>query len=87
MSSIQSSILPSTFSGLLIIGQAGNAVKDLKKSISVNVGGIKCQVGSQYVSNQDFLEVQLSKDLPPNIPPAHPPPNCVSSVTFDPNVI
>lgn len=37
----------------------GKAVVDLKKSICVNVGGVKCQVNTQYVSNQDFLEVIL----------------------------
>lgn len=42
--------------GCITYGQAGKAVVDLKKSICVNVGGIKCQVNSQYVSNQDFLE-------------------------------
>ncbi|XP_020534175.1 uncharacterized protein LOC105632094 isoform X2 [Jatropha curcas] len=33
--------------------------KSKKKSITVNVGGIKCLVESQYVSNQDFLEMYL----------------------------
>ena len=42
---------------VLTVEQAGEPVKDSKTSISVSVGGIKCSVGSQYVSNQDFLEV------------------------------
>nr|XP_018626409.1 uncharacterized protein LOC104096366 isoform X2 [Nicotiana tomentosiformis] len=31
--------------------------RDSRKRISVNVCGVECFVGSQYVSNQDFLEV------------------------------
>ncbi|CDP21989.1 unnamed protein product [Coffea canephora] len=34
-------------------------ITDCKTSISVSVGGIKCSVGSQYVSNQGFLEDEL----------------------------
>uniref|UniRef100_A0A2P2LGN5 Uncharacterized protein LOC105129485 isoform X1 n=1 Tax=Rhizophora mucronata TaxID=61149 RepID=A0A2P2LGN5_RHIMU len=30
-----------------------------KDSIDVNVGGIKCSVGSKYISNHDFLEDEL----------------------------
>ncbi|XP_019236999.1 PREDICTED: uncharacterized protein LOC109217223 isoform X2 [Nicotiana attenuata] len=30
--------------------------RDSRNRISVNVGGVECFVGSQYVSNQDFLE-------------------------------
>ncbi|XP_027164659.1 uncharacterized protein LOC113764842 [Coffea eugenioides] len=37
----------------------GEPAKDSKTSISVSVGGIKCSVGSQYVSNHDFLEDEL----------------------------
>ncbi|XVF66551.1 hypothetical protein PTKIN_Ptkin10aG0045900 [Pterospermum kingtungense] len=33
--------------------------KNSKNSISVNVGGIKCLVESQYISNHDFLEDEL----------------------------
>lgn len=48
------------FSWVVITGeQEGEPVKDSKTSISVSAGGIKCLVGSQYVSNHDFLEVNL----------------------------
>ena len=30
-----------------------------KKPLSVNIGGIRCLVESQYISNQDFLQVSL----------------------------
>lgn len=30
-----------------------------KKSVLVDVGGVKSSVGSQYISNHDFLEVSL----------------------------
>ncbi|KAL3506048.1 hypothetical protein ACH5RR_031430 [Cinchona calisaya] len=43
----------------ITVEQAGEPVKDSKTRISVNVGGIKCLVGSQYVSNRDFLEDEL----------------------------
>ncbi|KAK4586198.1 hypothetical protein RGQ29_023408 [Quercus rubra] len=36
--------------------QRENAPQNAKNSIYVNVGGIKCLVESQYVSNHDFLE-------------------------------
>nr|XP_023915907.1 uncharacterized protein LOC112027474 isoform X2 [Quercus suber] len=39
--------------------QRENAPQNAKNSISVNVGGIKCLVESQYVSNHDFLEDEL----------------------------
>lgn len=44
--------------GCITYDQVGGkaAVVDLKKSICVNVGGVKCHVNAQYVSNQDFLE-------------------------------
>ncbi|XVF62958.1 hypothetical protein PTKIN_Ptkin09bG0050800 [Pterospermum kingtungense] len=35
------------------------AEQNSKNSISVNVGGIKCLVESQYISNHDFLEDEL----------------------------
>ncbi|XP_016434926.1 uncharacterized protein LOC107761240 [Nicotiana tabacum] len=34
--------------------------RDSRNRISVNVGGVECFVGSQYVSNQDFLEDELT---------------------------
>lgn len=43
----------------ITVEQAGEPVKDSKTSISVSVGGVKCLVGSQYVSNDDFLEDEL----------------------------
>ncbi|KAK4586202.1 hypothetical protein RGQ29_023408 [Quercus rubra] len=39
--------------------QRENAPQNAKNSIYVNVGGIKCLVESQYVSNHDFLEDEL----------------------------
>ncbi|GLU08105.1 hypothetical protein SLE2022_250300 [Rubroshorea leprosula] len=36
-----------------------NSQRNSKSSISVNVGGIKCLVESQYISNHDFLEDEL----------------------------
>ncbi|CDP19496.1 unnamed protein product [Coffea canephora] len=44
---------------VLTVEQVGEPLKDCKTSISVSVGGIKCSVGSQYVSNQGFLEDEL----------------------------
>ncbi|XP_019180443.1 PREDICTED: uncharacterized protein LOC109175609 isoform X2 [Ipomoea nil] len=35
------------------------SAKDAKKCISVSICGITCSVGSQYVSNHDFLEDEL----------------------------
>lgn len=34
--------------------------KDSKNTISVNIGGVKCLVESQYISNHDFLEDELT---------------------------
>ncbi|KAL3507708.1 hypothetical protein ACH5RR_033090 [Cinchona calisaya] len=42
-----------------ITEQDREPAKDSKTSISVSVGGIKCLVGSQYISNHDFLEDEL----------------------------
>ncbi|XP_031396206.1 uncharacterized protein LOC116207423 isoform X1 [Punica granatum] len=39
--------------------QRKSLVKDAKSPISVNVGGVKCLVESQYISNHDFLEDEL----------------------------
>ncbi|XAR57357.1 hypothetical protein NMG60_11025474 [Bertholletia excelsa] len=39
--------------------QREKAPKGSKKSLAVNIGGIKCLVESQYISNQDFLEDEL----------------------------
>ncbi|KAL5851965.1 hypothetical protein ACOSQ3_007083 [Xanthoceras sorbifolium] len=39
--------------------QRENLSKNSKNLISVNVGGIKCVVESQYISNHDFLEDEL----------------------------
>ncbi|KAH0640375.1 hypothetical protein KY285_036961 [Solanum tuberosum] len=37
-----------------------NLERDSNNCIYVNVCGVKCPVGSQYISNQDFLEDELS---------------------------
>ncbi|XVF38358.1 hypothetical protein REPUB_Repub20aG0094600 [Reevesia pubescens] len=42
-----------------ITGAHRNTQRNSKNSISVSVGGIKCLVESQYISNQDFLEDEL----------------------------
>ncbi|GAB4843242.1 hypothetical protein Ancab_013210 [Ancistrocladus abbreviatus] len=43
-----------------IIGVQGERLTEtLRKPICVDVGGIRCSIGSQYVSNQDFLEDEL----------------------------
>ncbi|KAJ4722604.1 Zinc finger, CCHC-type [Melia azedarach] len=39
--------------------QRESSQQNSKNSISVNVGGIKCLVESQYISNHDFLEDEL----------------------------
>ncbi|KAJ8764573.1 hypothetical protein K2173_006445 [Erythroxylum novogranatense] len=39
--------------------QRKNSPPKSKSSIAVNVGGIKCFVASQYISNHDFLEDEL----------------------------
>ncbi|WCJ23950.1 zinc knuckle (CCHC-type) family protein [Euphorbia peplus] len=39
--------------------QMESSLDKSKTSIAVNVGGMKCSVKSQYVSNQDFLEDEL----------------------------
>ncbi|KAJ4844596.1 hypothetical protein Tsubulata_011017 [Turnera subulata] len=39
--------------------QRGSSALQSRNSISVDVGGMKCLVGSQYVSNHDFLEDEL----------------------------
>lgn len=45
--------------------QMDNSPQKSKKSIGVDVGGIKCLVESQYVSNHGFLEVnKMDFDFP-----------------------
>ncbi|GMI72007.1 hypothetical protein HRI_000870100 [Hibiscus trionum] len=41
-------------------GNKQGTQQDSKNSISVNVGGIECLVESQYISNHDFLEDELT---------------------------
>ncbi|KAE8728195.1 Detected protein of confused Function [Hibiscus syriacus] len=41
-------------------GNKQGTQRDSKNSIAVNVGGIECYVESQYISNHDFLEDELT---------------------------
>ena len=41
-------------------GHGQSSEQNTRKSVSVNVGGIKCMVESQYISNHDFLEVIIN---------------------------
>lgn len=54
-------VVISIFSGQLTGDGRGHNGCSSKKSILVEVGGIRSSVGSQFVSNQDFLEVRLCK--------------------------
>ncbi|MED6183262.1 hypothetical protein PIB30_117211 [Stylosanthes scabra] len=40
-------------------GHVQSSEQNTRKSLSVNVGGIKCMVESQYISNHDFLEEEI----------------------------
>lgn len=41
----------------MIIGDTRENIGCTKKSVLVDVGGIKSSIGSQYISNDEFLEV------------------------------
>lgn len=40
--------------------QSQRSKQKLKNSIAVTVGGVKCLVESQYISNHDFTEVKVT---------------------------
>lgn len=40
--------------------QKKSLLENTRSPISVDVGGVKCSVENQYISNHDFLEVKFS---------------------------